>query len=99
TNREHDAAEQALGLWQALWNQYSACLKPLLEGRPGWQGVKAEVLQPGLWVGKQLILVYGLARRLPAAHIWQELHAYYRLAQILECSGSAVCTALMSVSV
>src|SRR5262249_34888718 len=32
TDREHEAAEQALALWQALWSQYSACLKPLLEG-------------------------------------------------------------------
>jgi hypothetical protein len=89
-DREQEAAENALGLWQALWNQYSACLKPLLEGDPELQGVKAKVLQRGLWVGKQLILVYGLARRVPAPHIWQELHAYYRLAEILECSVSAV---------
>jgi cyclic-di-GMP-binding protein len=95
TDRERDAAEQALALWQALWNQYSACLKPLLEGDPELQGVKAKVLQRGLWVGKQLILVYGLARRVPAAHIWQELHAYYRLAEILECSVSAVSDELM----
>ena len=30
--REREAADQALALWQALWEQYSACLKPLLEG-------------------------------------------------------------------
>ena len=95
TDREHDAAEQGLALWQALWNQYSACLKPLLEGDPELQGVKAKVLQRGLWVGKQLILVYGLARRVPAANVWQELHAYYRLAEILECSVSAVSDELM----
>ncbi|MDQ2962303.1 MAG: hypothetical protein M3R31_03960 [Pseudomonadota bacterium] len=95
TEREHEAAEQALVLWQALWNQYSACLKPLLEGDPELQGVKAKVLQRGLWVGKQLILVYGLARRVPAANVWQELHAYYRLAEILECSVSAVSDELM----
>lgn len=95
TEREHEAAEQALALWQALWNQYSACLKPLLEGDPELQGVKAKVLQRGLWVGKQMILVYGLARRLPAASVWQELHAYYRLAEILECSVTAVSDELM----
>jgi hypothetical protein len=95
TDRELEAAEQALALWQALWNQYSACLKPLLEGDPELQGVKAKVLQRGLWVGKQLILVYGLARRLPAPAIWQELHAYYRLAEILECTVSAVSDELM----
>lgn len=93
--REYEAAEQALSLWQALWNQYSACLKPLLEGEAELQGVKAKVLQRGLWVGKQMILVYGLARRVPAANIWQELHAYYRLAEILECSVSAVSDELM----
>ena len=64
--REVEAAEQALVLWQALWEQYSACLKPLLEGDPDLQGVKAKVLQRGLYVGKQIVLVYGLARRLPA---------------------------------
>src|SRR5437660_491690 len=76
TERECDAAEQALALWHALWNQYSACLKPLLEGEPELQGVKAKLLQRGLWVGKQLLVVYGLARRLPAPDVWQELHAY-----------------------
>ena len=88
--REREAADQALALWQALWSQYSACLKPLLEGDPELQGVKAKVLQRGLWVGKQLVLVHGLARRVPPAAVWQELHAYYRLAEILECAVSAV---------
>jgi hypothetical protein len=93
--RELEAAEHALALWQALWNQYSACLKPLLEGDPELQGVKAKVLQRGLWVGKQLVLVYGLARQLPASAVWQELHAYYRLAEILECTVTAVSDELM----
>jgi hypothetical protein len=88
--RELEAAEHAISLWQALWSQYSACLKPLLEGDPDLQGVKAKVLQRGLWVGKQLVLAYGLARRLPAPSVWQELHAYYRLAEILECTVTAV---------
>ena len=95
SERELEASEQALTLWQALWNQYSACLKPLLEGDPELQGVKAKVIQRGLWVGKQLILVYGLSRRLPAPAVWQELHAYYRLAEILECTVSAVSDELM----
>ncbi|HKE38349.1 MAG TPA: hypothetical protein VKG21_00795 [Casimicrobiaceae bacterium] len=93
--REREAFDQALILWQALWAQYSACLKPLLEGDPELQGVKAKVLQRGLWVGKQLILVHGLARQLPTPSIWQELHAYYRLAEILECTVSAVTDELM----
>ena len=95
TERELEAAEHAIALWQGLWNQYSACLKPLLEGDPDLQGVKAKVLQRGLWVGKQLVLVYGLARRLPAPAVWQELHAYYRLAEILECTVTAVSDDLM----
>ena len=88
--RELEAAEHAISLWQALWSQYSACLKPLLEGDPDLQGVKAKVLQRGLWVGKQLVLACGLARRSPAPSVWQELHAYYRLAEILECTVTAV---------
>ena len=39
----------------ALWEQYSACLKPLLEGDPELAGVKAKLLQRGLYVGKQLV--------------------------------------------
>jgi hypothetical protein len=93
--REREAFDQTLILWQALWAQYSACLKPLLEGDPELQGVKAKVLQRGLWVGKQLVLVHGLARQLPTPSIWQELHAYYRLAEILECTVSAVTDELM----
>ena len=93
--RESEAAEQALAVWHALWSQYSACLKPLLEGDPDLQGVKAKVLQRGLWVGKQLMLVYGLARRIPAPAVWQELHAYYRLAEILDCAVTAVSDELM----
>jgi hypothetical protein len=90
TDREQEAAEEAVALWQALWAQYSACLKPLLEGDPELQGVKAKLLQRGLWVGKQMVLVNGLARRVPPAAVWHELHAYYRLAEMLECQVSAV---------
>ncbi len=88
--RETDAAEQAISLWQGLWEQYSACLKPLLEGDVELQGVKAKLLQRGLYVGKQLVIVYGLARRIPPPTLWQELHAYYRLAELLDCAVTAV---------
>src|SRR4030095_14391977 len=88
--REHDAADRAIALWHALWEQYSACLKPLLEGDAELQGVKAKLLQRGLYVGKQLVLVYGLARRAPPAALWQELPAYYRLTEILDCAVTAV---------
>ena len=89
-DRELDAAQQALALWQGLWEQYSACLKPLLEGDVELQGVKAKLLQRGLYVGKQLIIVNGLARRVPPPALWQELHAYYRLAEMLDCAVTAV---------
>jgi hypothetical protein len=89
-DRELEATEQAIALWQALWEQYSACLKPLLEGDTDLQGVKAKLLQRGLYVGKQLVLVHGLARRAAPATLWQELHAYYRLAELLDCAVTAV---------
>ena len=89
------AAEQAIVLWQALWEQYSGCLKPLLEGDPDLRSAKAKLLQRGIYVGKQLVLVYGLARRLPPAALWQELHAYYQLAELLDCTGSAVSDPLL----
>ncbi|HZQ62643.1 MAG TPA: hypothetical protein VFC24_14920 [Casimicrobiaceae bacterium] len=93
--RELEAAEQAIGLWQALWVQYSMCLKPLLDGDAELQGVKPKLLQRGLYVGKQLVLVYGLARRSPPPAVWQEIHAYFRLAEILDCAGTAVSDELM----
>ncbi|MEJ7670728.1 MAG: hypothetical protein WKH97_18805 [Casimicrobiaceae bacterium] len=89
-DRELEAADQAIALWQALWEQYSACLKPLLEGDQELQGVKAKLLQRGLYVGKQMVLVHGLARRVSPASVWQELHAYYRLAEMLDCTVTAV---------
>jgi hypothetical protein len=89
-DRELEATDQAIVLWHALWEQYSACLKPLLEGDPELQGVKAKLLQRGLYVGKQLIIVHALARRAAPAALWQELHAYYRLAEILDCTVTAV---------
>jgi len=94
-DREFEAAEQAIALWQGLWEQYSACLKPLLEGDPGLAGVKPKILQRGLYVGKQLVLVHGLARRTVPAPVWHELHAYYRLAEMLECAVTAVSDNLM----
>ena len=93
--REAEAADQAIALWQALWIQYSVCLKPLLEGSTELQGVKAKLLQRALYVGKQLIIVHGCARRIPSADLWQELHAYYRLAEMLDCAMASVSDHLM----
>jgi hypothetical protein len=89
-DREREAIDQAIAVWNALWEQYSACLKPLLEGDPELAGVKAKILQRGLFVGKQLVLVHGLARRTAPTEIWQDLHAYYRLAEMLDCAVTAV---------
>ena len=93
--RDREPAHQAIALWQALWEQYSLCLKPLLEGDPDLASVKAKLLQRGLYVGKQLVLVYGLARRIPPATLWQELHAYYRLVEMLDCTAHAVSDPLL----
>ncbi len=98
-DRELEAADQAVALWHALWEQYSACLKPLLEGDADLQGVKAKLLQRGLYVGKQLLLVHALARRAAPATLWQELHAYYRLTEILDCAVTAVSDELMPTAV
>ena len=93
--REAEAADQATALWEALWIQYSVCLKPLLDGNTELKGVKAKLLQRALHVGKQLIIVHGLARRTPPPELWQELHAYYRLAEMLDCTMAAVSDQLM----
>ena len=89
-DREFETAGQAIALWQGLWEQYSACLKPLLEGDPGLVGVKPKILQRGVYVGKQLVLVHGLARRTVPKSIWHELHAYFRLAEMLDCAVTAI---------
>jgi len=93
--REAEAADQAIALWQALWIQYSVCLRPLLEGSTELKGVKAKLLQRALYVGKELLLVHALARRLPDVELWQELHAYYRLAEMLDCTTAAVSDSLL----
>jgi hypothetical protein len=82
-------------LWNGLWEQYSTCLKPLLEGDPDLQGVKAKILQRGIYVGKQLVLTHGLARRAVPGNVWHELHAYYRLAEMLECTVTSVSDGLL----
>lgn len=96
SERDREAADAAIALWHALWEQYSACLKPLLEGDPELASVKAKLLQRGLHVGKELLLVHGLARRIPPPELWQELHAYFRLAEMLECSEAAVSDPLIT---
>lgn len=94
-DRELEAATHAVGLWNGLWEQYSACLKPLLDGAPELAGVKSKIVQRGLYVGKQLVLVHGLTRRTIPRTIWHELHAYFKLAEILECAVTALSDDLM----
>jgi cyclic-di-GMP-binding protein len=97
--RERDAADRAIALWRSLWQLYSLCLKPLLDGEADLAGVKAKLLQRSLYVGKQLVLVHGLARRSVPGEVWHELHAYYRIAELLECTGSAVSDDLIPLGV
>lgn len=88
--RAQEASELAIALWRELWGQYSACLKPMLDGAADLAAAKAKLLQRGLYVGKQLVLVHGLARRATPPTVWHELHAYYRLAEMLDCAVAAV---------
>ena len=98
-DREAEAIDQSIMLWHALWEQYSTCLKPLLEGDPDLAGVKAKIVQRGIFVGKQLVLVNGLARRTTPPDVWQELHAYFRLAEMLDCAVTAVTDELIPLGV
>ena len=67
----------------------------MLESNPELVEVKSKLLQRGLYVGKELVLVYGLARRLPPPALWRELHAYYRMAEVLGCAEAALSDPLM----
>ncbi|CAG0989150.1 hypothetical protein BURK2_02282 [Burkholderiales bacterium] len=80
----------ARDLWQALWGQFSLCIKPLLEGEPNIQAYAPNILQRGLYVAKQLAVVYGLARQHPPKDYWLELHAYFRFAEMLQCADNVV---------
>ncbi|MBK7473761.1 MAG: hypothetical protein IPI73_27080 [Betaproteobacteria bacterium] len=87
---EAQAWEQALKLWVALWENYSACLRPLLDRDPRLEGWAARAVQRGLFVGKEIVRLYGQARRQPTPGHWEELHAYYRFAELLEVTSLAV---------
>src|SRR5438132_9161489 len=43
--------------------------------------------------------VSGLARRVPPVSVWHELHAYYRLAEMLDCAVTAVTDEQMPLGV
>ena len=89
-DRELEAAEDAIRLWQSLWALYSQCLKALFDGDHTLPSQPSRLLQRALFVGKQLVLTHGLARRLLPPAFWSELHAFYRFAEILNCTTVAV---------
>ena len=76
SDAEAQAWKQAMRLWTALWENYSECLRPLLERDPSMEGWAARTVQRGLFVGKQIVRLYGQVRRLPTPEHWEELHAY-----------------------
>ena len=87
---ESQAWQQALRLWLALWENYSACLRPLLDHDPRMEGWAARTVQRGMFVGKEIVRLYGQVRRQPTPEHWEELHAYYRFAELLEVTSLAV---------
>ena len=87
---ESHAWEQALRLLVALWENYSGCLRPLLDHDARMEGWAARTVQRGLFVGKELVRLYGQVRRQPTAEHWEEIHAYYRFAEMLEVTSLAV---------
>ncbi len=89
-DRDLDATEAAVGLWQRFWGQYSQCLKALIDGDDGIRAAASRLLQRALFAGKQFILIHGLARRALPDGFWHELHAFFRFAEILECTTQAV---------
>lgn len=90
TAAESQAWQQVLRLWLALWENYSACLRPLLDHDPRMEGWAARTVQRGLFVGKEIVRLYGQARRQPTPEHWEELHAYFRFAEMLEVTSLAV---------
>jgi hypothetical protein len=87
---EEQAWQQDKALWQALWQHYSACLAPIIEGDPEITPWAAHILHRGLSVGKSLVLVHALGRRTPSADLWLELHAYYRFSELRQCTDTAI---------
>ena len=95
-DRELEAAEQAIALWQALWEQYSACLKPLLEGDAELAGREGRSCCSAACTSASSSSSCTASRgafRRPT--LWQELHAYYRLAEMLDARCTAVSDDLM----
>jgi hypothetical protein len=79
------AFSEDVSLWQSLWSLYSAELKPLLSGDERLTRHKALLLQRALFVGKQIRLIHALAYKFFPEQYWQEIHAYFRFAEMLKC--------------
>lgn len=82
---DHKAFSEDVSLWQSLWALYSAELKPLLDGDERLARHKAMLLQRALFVGKQIYLIHALTYKDFPEQYWQEIHAYYRFAEMLKC--------------
>ncbi len=84
--KDERAFFEDVALWQALWSHYSLNLRTLLDGDPGLTPHKVFFLQQALFIGKQLRLLHALAQKPFPENLWQEIHAYYRFSEILQCA-------------
>ena len=87
---ESQAWHLVLKLWLNLWENYSASLRPLLENDVQMEGWAARTVQRGLFVGKELVRLYGQARQQPTREHWEELHAWYRFAEMFDVASLAL---------
>ena len=87
---EQQAWTHVLKLLVALWENYSTALRPLLDNDPQMEGWAARTVQRGLFVGKEVVRLYGQARRQPSKEHWEELHAWYRFAEMFDVASLAI---------
>jgi hypothetical protein len=80
--REQESADLAIALWQELWAQYRTSRHRRRRSWPGRPAAAAPAVA-------LFVLTHGL-RTDAASRGWHELHAYVRLAEMLECSVTAV---------
>ena len=90
TDAEQQAWNHVLRLLVALWENYSAALRPLLDNDPQMDGWAARTVQRGLFVGKEVVRLYGQARRQPSKEHWEEIHAWYRFAEMFDVASLAL---------
>ena len=87
---ETQAWNHVLRLLLDLWENYSASLRPLLDNDPQMEGWAARTVQRGLFVGKEIVRLYGQARRQPTREHWEEVHAWYRFAEMFDVASLAL---------